>query len=57
MARIKAGKYKEKAGVESIKASLRAQWRRMASIMAKESDEKYRKAARDIQIIRNQEGR
>lgn len=56
MARIKAGKHGEKAGVGSLKASLRAQWRKMASIMAKDSDEKYRKAQRDIQQVRSQQG-
>ncbi len=51
MSRVLAGKYKEKAGVGAVKAALRAQWRKMASIMAKDSDEKYRKAQRDIRLV------
>lgn len=52
MSRIKAGKYKEKDGISLIKISLRRQWRLIASRMAKLSDEKYRKAERDIRLVR-----
>jgi hypothetical protein len=52
MAKVKAGKYVEKAG-KAVRANLSNSLRTAASTMAKISDEKYRKAQIDIYQIRS----